>query len=281
MQNIKEKINPVVKIRQCLWRKLQSKSNFYYGVKPTLNKVLSFLLLIGIAVSIITLVSAAAPNPGHTIAEIGNVVQGDILYGSAMDVISALAKDANAARYLSNTGASNNPAWAQVDLTNVVTGVLPKANGGSTSIFVVKGTDENVPSGTTLQSDDALTFSVASGETWIFDFFLRVTNINSATPDWKSAVLGALGWTCEWTMYGIVGATVDVKGNGTDCDNAPTAVADATVAADASIPIIIHMQGSITTNSAGSVTLQWAPNTSGSLTVKKGSYVIAQKVGGI
>lgn len=58
------------------------------------------------------------------------VAQGDVLFGSAANVVSSLAKDANATRYISNTGASNSPAWAQVNLTNGVTGVLPVANGG-------------------------------------------------------------------------------------------------------------------------------------------------------
>ena len=105
--------------------------NILEKIKPTLNKILSFFLLIGVAFSVITIINAAAPNPGHTISEIGNVVQGDLLYGSATDVISALAKNITATRYLSNTGASNNPAWAQVDLTNGVTGALPAANGGT------------------------------------------------------------------------------------------------------------------------------------------------------
>lgn len=54
--------------------------------------------------------------------------QGDLLYGSAANTISALAKNTSATRYLANTGASNNPAWAQVDLSNGVTGNLPVAN---------------------------------------------------------------------------------------------------------------------------------------------------------
>jgi hypothetical protein len=45
--------------------------------------------------------------------------------------LSALAKNTTATRYLSNTGTTNNPAWAQIDLTNGVTGILPVANGGT------------------------------------------------------------------------------------------------------------------------------------------------------
>src|SRR5262249_9778974 len=63
-------------------------------------------------------------------ASLPAIAQGDIWYGSATGVISALAKSTSSTRYLSNTGSSNNPAWAQVDLTNGVTGTLPYANGG-------------------------------------------------------------------------------------------------------------------------------------------------------
>jgi len=58
-------------------------------------------------------------------------VQGDLLYGSAASTWTQLAKDTNSTRYLSNTGASNSPAWAQVALTTGVTGTLPIANGGT------------------------------------------------------------------------------------------------------------------------------------------------------
>ncbi len=59
------------------------------------------------------------------------VSQGGIPYGSAADTYSILAKDANATRYLSNQGTSNNPSWNQVNLANGVTGVLPYSNGGT------------------------------------------------------------------------------------------------------------------------------------------------------
>lgn len=59
--------------------------------------------------------------------------QGDILYASASNTYAPLAKDANATRYLSNTGSSNNPAWAQVNLANGVSGNLAVTNLNSGS----------------------------------------------------------------------------------------------------------------------------------------------------
>ncbi len=105
------------------------------------NQMFSLFLLIAISLCIISYVFAAAPNPGHDFSTIGGgVAQGDILYGSAADTISALAKNTTATRYIANTGSSNNPAWAQIDLTNGVTGILPGANGGSgNGFFAVTG----------------------------------------------------------------------------------------------------------------------------------------------
>jgi hypothetical protein len=57
--------------------------------------------------------------------------QGDLIYASAANTLTALVKDTNATRYLSNTGATNNPAWAQIALATGVSGILPIANGGT------------------------------------------------------------------------------------------------------------------------------------------------------
>ncbi len=62
---------------------------------------------------------------------IGALAQGDILYSSAANTLTSLAKSTSSTRLLTNTGSSNNPAWAQADLTTAVTGVLPAANGGT------------------------------------------------------------------------------------------------------------------------------------------------------
>ena len=68
--------------------------------------------------------------------------QGDILYASGTDNFVRLAKDANATRYLANTGTNNNPAWSQVNLGNGVTGTLPVGNGGTgqTTALIPSGT---------------------------------------------------------------------------------------------------------------------------------------------
>jgi hypothetical protein len=67
---------------------------------------------------------------------LNSVAQGDMLYGSAVNVYSLLAKSATASRYIANTGSSNSPAWDQVNLANGVTGTLPGGNGGTGSAFV-------------------------------------------------------------------------------------------------------------------------------------------------
>ena len=77
--------------------------------------------------------------------------QGDILYASGSNAPARLAKDANATRYLANTGTSNNPAWGQVNLANGVTGTLTVGNGGTGQ--------------TTLSSDAVLTGNGSSGIT--------------------------------------------------------------------------------------------------------------------
>ena len=65
--------------------------------------------------------------------------QGDLIYGSAANTPARLAKDANATRSLTNTGSSNNPAWAQVALATGVSGTLPVGNGGTGQTSLTTG----------------------------------------------------------------------------------------------------------------------------------------------
>ena len=97
------------------------------GPSITINTTLSGLSF-NTSGSTITLAGTLGETSGGTGQS--TYAQGDLLYSSATNVLSKLAKDTNTTRYLSNTGTSNNPAWAQINLTNGVTGVLPVANGG-------------------------------------------------------------------------------------------------------------------------------------------------------
>lgn len=64
---------------------------------------------------------------------LATATQGDIIYASASNTYAALPKNTTATRYLANTGTSNNPAWAQINLLNGVVNALPVANGGTGS----------------------------------------------------------------------------------------------------------------------------------------------------
>jgi hypothetical protein len=94
--------------------------------------------------------------------------QGDILFASAPTTLSALAKNTDATRYLSNTGSSNNPAWAQVNLANGVSGTLPIGNGGTgqttaQAAITALLPDQATHGGQFLQTDGAGTLSWEDG----------------------------------------------------------------------------------------------------------------------
>jgi hypothetical protein len=70
---------------------------------------------------------------------LATATQGDIIYASGTNTYAALPKNTTATRYLANTGTSNNPAWAQIDLTNGVVNTLPVNRGGTGVATVTSG----------------------------------------------------------------------------------------------------------------------------------------------
>lgn len=181
------------------------------------NIFLTGFLLVCITLSMISILRAATPNPGHSWTEVGDglfvvsgptgvhtysfpdatttilttnsavtvlqggtgltsLVQGDLVYASAANTFSALAKNASSTRYLANTGASNNPQWDFVNLVNGATGTLSVVNGGTgtstlTANNVIIGNGASpvnfvAPGG----NGEVLT---ASGSTWISNMQMR------------------------------------------------------------------------------------------------------------
>jgi hypothetical protein len=134
---------------------------------------------------------------------------------------------------------------------------------------------------TTLQNDNNLSFPIKSGETWAVKWEVLVDNNNSANPDFKAAVQGAAGWTCDMVMSGGEPlGTAFPQVEATDCDNAPSTLRNTIINAS-TIPFNVEIQGWVTATSDGTVRLQWSSDvTAGNLTMLAGSKMVAYKVDG-
>lgn len=62
-----------------------------------------------------------------------NIAQGDMLYGSAPNVLVSLSKSTSVSRFIKNSGTSNNPAWEQPATTDL-SDVTDWADFGGSSV---------------------------------------------------------------------------------------------------------------------------------------------------
>ncbi len=169
---------------------------------------------------------------------LATVAQGDILYGSAADTLSALAKSTTATRYLSNTGSSNNPAWAQIDLSNGVTGDLPFANlvqASGASVLVGRGSAsgagdyQEVTLGTGITMTGTVLSATGSGGTvTTVSFTGGLITVANATTTPALTVAGTSGGipyfssTSTWASSALLAANALMIGGGAGATPATT-----------------------------------------------------------
>lgn len=159
---------------------------------------------------------------GNTIDTFGmGATQGDILYASAADTFSRLAKSTTATRYLANTGTNNDPAWAQINLANGVTGSLPAANGGTGQTSYVIGDLLFADSTTSLTrlADVATGNALISGGVGVAPSYGKIgltTHVSGTLP---IANGGSGQTTAQAAMNAFAGAVTSgqyLRGNGTN-----------------------------------------------------------------
>lgn len=154
-------------------------------------------------------------------------------------------------------------------------------------LFARKTADEQVTSSTTLQDDNHLTLSVAANSVYTFELMLMAsTAASDITGDIKVGFTFPSAATCHFTGQGPHNS--DLSGGSSSSANGEWIARPSATSGSTTIPygmsgvaLGIIIKGLLITGAnAGSLTLQWAQNTSDSdtLTMLSGSWMRAMRV---
>lgn len=142
---------------------------------------------------------------------------------------------------------------------------------GTPTININKTANESVTASTTLQADDQLLFGVEANETWTFRFLIQASSPTAA--DLQFSVTAPSGATC------VIGAS-DTEG-ATSVANLGCGVSSGLIAGSGGNEVYEVVGTVVNGATAGNVVLNWAQFTSsGTTTVRAGSYVFASRIQG-
>lgn len=144
--------------------------------------------------------------------------------------------------------------------------------------LVRKTSDETVNNNDTLQNDDELLFAVSANEVWVAKFILRVLQGNSATPDFKFAIV--VPAACAVISCGWTGDVTNVNKVVTDAEIV-SGTGHTTLQVFQNTTILLEITVLIQNGAnAGNVQLQWAQAvaTGVDTIVEDGSCIIAHRL---
>jgi hypothetical protein len=144
---------------------------------------------------------------------------------------------------------------------------------GVSKIFIRKSSNETVTSSATLQDDDELRFAISANETWKTEVFLNM--VSSPTPDFKYAFTAPAGLSS--ILYGYSQYTAIATNSATSTAGSGITVITGTGTVSNGLWIDCLVVNGAT---AGTVTFQWAQNTSNAAatTVRAGSFLVSERL---
>lgn len=208
---------------------------------------------------------------GDSVARFDIAASGSLEWGSG-----SATRDVNLYRSGANALKTDDTLQVGGDLT--VTGVGQR-------LFAYKTADETVTSSVTPQNDDHLTLALAANATYLMNMNLMVVNAGDFTGDILARLAYPTGTTAHVTGIGAhntgltsgsqsTGEWIARQGQtGTASTSTPYGVGTSAVGIKIEALILVG-------STAGSLTLQWAQNTSESngTTVKAGSWMKLERV---
>jgi hypothetical protein len=249
--------------------------------------------------NILTATNVTIGGSGTTVTMPGRVLsERSTSTSTALDV--QVADDTTARFSLDQSGAmewGSGAATRDVNLYRAAVGTLATDDslqvGGDLDVsgigqvqFVYKAADETVTSSTTLQNDNDLTLPVVANGIYLVDLNLVALDAGNFTGDLKTCLAYPTGSTVHVMGVGPHDTGLSSGTNSTAewvarTDQSGTSSTSTSYGAGTTAVTVMIRALVIVGSTAGSVTLQWAQNTSDAsgVTLKTGSWMRMERVG--